>query len=259
MMTHSASILRWTRKLDRSLRRVYLWLEANRYDMHQFIDHRDLLLESSTEPSQRSDYTVALVYLRLLLFTDACHEYVSVVGYIVVLQGHFGTKVLFRWRSHTTHLTSTSSTYAELDGAHYGLCDFLPIWSLICKTLGAYIPAVLYIDNSAAITIIKLGFSKGLLWLSGVSTAQAATNKGRVLKIGWLHDIAAHIVRHTASAFMRADPLTKQLPQNEDSIHAQRSLQLYAQGKVKKRCKCLRCEGPNAFCKTRYGAMDIHR
>ena len=109
----------------------------------------------------------------------------------------------------------------------------------------------MFIDNSAAITIIQNGFSKGLLWLAGVASTQVATNKGRMLKISWLHDLAAKLVKHTGSAFMRADPLTKQLPTAADLVHAQRSLQLYPQGTIKKRCACIRCEGPNVFCKTR--------
>ena len=176
-----------------------MWLDANPLAMHGFIDERDTMLY---QKSDRSDYTLALVFLRIVMYTDACHEWTSVTGYVILLQGSWGTRLIIRWRSSTTKLRSTSSTYSELEACHLGVLDFLPIWTAVTSLFGCHVEGLIYLDSESALRIIHAGFSKGLLWLVGVDRCTAdshleaitgedmhlSTTKGRTLKIQLLHD-----------------------------------------------------------------------
>ena len=134
-----------------SLHRTFMWLNLNPLDMHQFINSIDVSLFVD---SGRPDFPLAVVYLRIILFTDACHEWISVTGYVIVMQGAAGSRVIIRWRSGTTKLRSTSSTYSELEALHLGVIDFLPIWQAVAKLFGAHVEGVIYVDSQSALTIV---------------------------------------------------------------------------------------------------------
>ena len=122
--------------------------------------------------------------------------------------------------------------------------DFLPIWQAVAKLFGAHVEGVIYVDSQSALTIVQAGFSKGLLWLSGVDRCQAAdsrnqlsppgeelhvaTSKGRILKIQLLHELVGNILKHVRSSLMMADTLTKQLATHEFQRHLYGSFQLLA-------------------------------
>ncbi|MEE2752733.1 MAG: hypothetical protein VX910_02030 [Candidatus Latescibacterota bacterium] len=260
---HSSALLHWSEPLNISLRRTFMWLRDHPLDMHQFIDKRDVSLY---EESGRSDFPLALLYLRVIMFTDACHEWVSVTGYLIVLQGAWGSRVIVKWRSGTTKLRSTSSTYSELEALHLGVIDFLPIWQAIVVLFGAHVEGVVYIDSESALKIVQAGFSKGLLWLTGVDRctltttneaigadgAHVATTKGRTLKIQFLHELIAHHLQHVRSGLMMADALTKQLVAAEFDRHLRWSFQLVPRtDPIRPRCSCMRCEGYIGFAKSR--------
>ena len=259
---HSSALHHWTPELDTTLHRTFMWLSLNPLDMHQFINSTDISLYMD---SGRPDFPLAVVYLRIILFTDACHEWISVTGYLIVLQGAAGSRVIIRWRSGTTKLRSTSSTYSELEALHLGVIDFLPIWQAVAKLFGAHVEGVIYVDSQSALTIVQAGFSKGLLWLSGVDRCQAAdsrnklsppgeeihvaTSKGRILKIQLLHELIANLLKHVRSSLMMADTLTKQLATNEFQRHLYGSFQLLPRNEssIRPLCACMRCEGPITF------------
>ena len=162
--------------------------------MHQFVAERDNM---GWRFSNRTDFSLSCIWLRLVLYTDACHEWISVCGYCIILQGMNGTSIIVKWRSSTTKLRSTSSTFSEIEALQNGVYDFLPIWQVICTIFGCHIDAIIYVDSESCLKIVQNGFSKGLLWLTGVDRcavedAEAAisdedthlaTTKGRTLRI----------------------------------------------------------------------------
>ena len=108
---------------------------------------------------------------------------------------------------------------------------------------GAHFDGVIFVDSDSALKIMQSGFFKdllGLFWLTGVDrclvqehTAKISsdgdhfsTTKGRALKIQFLHELVGKLVKHVASARMKADPLTKQLPAHVFNRHLPFSFQL---------------------------------
>ena len=159
-----------------------------------------------------------------------------------------------KWRSNTTRITSTSSTFSELEGAYFGGTDFLPIWEMTCKTLGCHVEAVVLLDNQSTIKIIKMGYSKGLLWTIGIdrATTHILTAKSKVLKLQVIHELFGPITEHIPSRLMRADCLTKQIESKDFARHLKDSFQLIPVDDVTMiRCSCLRCRGSVIFSKTR--------
>ena len=259
----ASGLRHWNRDLDMLLWRVYEWLSDNPLDMHQFIVELD---NGAWKESNRSDFPLCCIWLRLVLFTDASHEWISVTGYCIILQGMNGSSIIIRWRSSTTKLRSTSSTFSEIEALQYGTYDFLPIWQVLCAVFNAHIEAVIYVDSESCLKIVQNGFSKGLLWLTGVdrciaaeSTAaisdddtHLATTKGRTLRIQLLHELIAHLLRHVGSLRMKADAMTKQLPGPAFAMHLRQSFQLRDRREpLKPRCACMRCESPYVFAKSR--------
>ena len=91
--TFSSGLYHWTPELDQALYRTFKWLSVNELHMHQYLDARDW---DEFIPSGRGDFQLALVYMRIVMFTDASHEWVSVTGYIIVLEGHHGSRILVK-------------------------------------------------------------------------------------------------------------------------------------------------------------------
>ena len=81
----SSCLRHWNLSIDIEVWRTFEWLEDRPLGMHQFLDQQDMdfFVESGREDFPLA--AVAMVYLRVVLYTDVCHEFVSVTGYIVCI------------------------------------------------------------------------------------------------------------------------------------------------------------------------------